>query len=229
MSLLRELEGQTRRTPPGALAARRRLGVVQPGATAATRSTSLPRPIWLYVGRIAVEKSLEDFLSLPLPGTKVVVGDGPSRDGAAAALSPTSCGAGIASATTCRHTSPAPTASCFRRAPRRSATCCSRRWRRACRSRRCPRPARSTSSRKAINGAIDDNLLAACLRARALLAEQGAREHRAPHPARGPRGVPRPPGSGAAADASPDPAAHGVFTGVAAALPPAQRPQHAAG
>jgi glycosyltransferase involved in cell wall biosynthesis len=41
----------------------------------------LPRPIWLYVGRIAVEKSLEDFLSLPLPGSKVVVGDGPSREG----------------------------------------------------------------------------------------------------------------------------------------------------
>jgi glycosyltransferase involved in cell wall biosynthesis len=39
----------------------------------------LPRPIWLYVGRIAYEKSLEDFLSLPLTGTKVVVGDGPSR------------------------------------------------------------------------------------------------------------------------------------------------------
>jgi glycosyltransferase involved in cell wall biosynthesis len=39
----------------------------------------LPRPIWLYVGRVAVEKSLEDFLSLPLPGTKVMVGDGPSR------------------------------------------------------------------------------------------------------------------------------------------------------
>jgi glycosyltransferase involved in cell wall biosynthesis len=40
---------------------------------------ALPRPIWLYVGRVAVEKSLQDFLSLPLPGTKVVVGDGPSR------------------------------------------------------------------------------------------------------------------------------------------------------
>ena len=39
----------------------------------------LPRPIWLYVGRVAFEKRLEDFLSLPLPGTKVVVGDGPSR------------------------------------------------------------------------------------------------------------------------------------------------------
>lgn len=39
----------------------------------------LPRPVWLYVGRVAVEKSLPDFLALPLPGTKVVVGDGPSR------------------------------------------------------------------------------------------------------------------------------------------------------
>ena len=41
----------------------------------------LPRPVWLYVGRVAVEKSLESFLSLDLPGTKVVVGDGPARDG----------------------------------------------------------------------------------------------------------------------------------------------------
>jgi len=39
----------------------------------------LPRPIWAYVGRVAVEKSIDAFLSLPLPGTKVVVGDGPQR------------------------------------------------------------------------------------------------------------------------------------------------------
>lgn len=38
-----------------------------------------PRPIWLYVGRIAVEKNVEAFLSLDLPGTKVVIGDGPAR------------------------------------------------------------------------------------------------------------------------------------------------------
>ncbi|MBV8914644.1 MAG: glycosyltransferase family 1 protein [Acetobacteraceae bacterium] len=37
------------------------------------------RPIFLYVGRLAVEKNLGDFLSLDLPGTKVVVGDGPQR------------------------------------------------------------------------------------------------------------------------------------------------------
>jgi glycosyltransferase involved in cell wall biosynthesis len=40
-----------------------------------------PRPIWLYVGRVSVEKSLESFLGLDLPGTKVVVGDGPAREG----------------------------------------------------------------------------------------------------------------------------------------------------
>ena len=36
-------------------------------------------PIWLYVGRIAVEKNVEAFLKLELPGTKVVIGDGPAR------------------------------------------------------------------------------------------------------------------------------------------------------
>ena len=36
-----------------------------------------PRPISMYVGRVAIEKNLEAFLSLSIPGTKVVVGDGP--------------------------------------------------------------------------------------------------------------------------------------------------------
>jgi glycosyltransferase involved in cell wall biosynthesis len=40
----------------------------------------LTRPIWLSVGRVAVEKNIEAFLGLDLPGTKVVVGDGPQRD-----------------------------------------------------------------------------------------------------------------------------------------------------
>jgi glycosyltransferase involved in cell wall biosynthesis len=39
----------------------------------------LPRPIFLTVGRVAVEKNLEVFLKLELPGTKLVVGDGPAR------------------------------------------------------------------------------------------------------------------------------------------------------
>ena len=38
-----------------------------------------PRPIYLYAGRVAVEKNIEAFLSLELPGTKVIVGDGPAR------------------------------------------------------------------------------------------------------------------------------------------------------
>lgn len=36
-----------------------------------------PRPIHLYAGRIAVEKNIEAFLKLDLPGTKYVVGAGP--------------------------------------------------------------------------------------------------------------------------------------------------------
>lgn len=40
---------------------------------------SFPRPIFLYAGRVAVEKNLDAFLSLELPGTKVVAGDGPER------------------------------------------------------------------------------------------------------------------------------------------------------
>jgi glycosyltransferase involved in cell wall biosynthesis len=39
----------------------------------------LPRPILMYVGRVAVEKNIGAFLALDRPGTKVVVGDGPQR------------------------------------------------------------------------------------------------------------------------------------------------------
>jgi glycosyltransferase involved in cell wall biosynthesis len=39
----------------------------------------LPGPVFLYVGRLAVEKNVEAFLALDLPGSKVVVGDGPAR------------------------------------------------------------------------------------------------------------------------------------------------------
>ena len=37
----------------------------------------LPRPVHLYVGRVAVEKNIEAFLRLDLPGSKLVVGGGP--------------------------------------------------------------------------------------------------------------------------------------------------------
>ncbi|MGZ5111410.1 MAG: glycosyltransferase family 4 protein [Usitatibacter sp.] len=43
------------------------------------RFTDFRRPVFLYVGRVAVEKNLPAFLGLDLPGTKVVVGDGPQR------------------------------------------------------------------------------------------------------------------------------------------------------
>ena len=51
------------------------LDAFEPGAPALF--ADLPRPIWLYVGRLAVEKSVEDFLKADLPGAKVIVGDGP--------------------------------------------------------------------------------------------------------------------------------------------------------
>lgn len=40
----------------------------------------LPRPIQLYVGRVAVEKNIEAFLASSHPGSKVVVGEGPALD-----------------------------------------------------------------------------------------------------------------------------------------------------
>jgi glycosyltransferase involved in cell wall biosynthesis len=38
------------------------------------------RPVLLYAGRVAVEKNVEAFLQLNSPGTKIVVGDGPTLD-----------------------------------------------------------------------------------------------------------------------------------------------------
>jgi glycosyltransferase involved in cell wall biosynthesis len=41
---------------------------------------NLPRPIQLYVGRVAVEKNIEAFLASDIKGSKVIVGDGPARE-----------------------------------------------------------------------------------------------------------------------------------------------------
>jgi glycosyltransferase involved in cell wall biosynthesis len=38
------------------------------------------RPVFLYMGRVAVEKNIEAFLGLDLPGTLIVIGDGPDLD-----------------------------------------------------------------------------------------------------------------------------------------------------
>lgn len=40
----------------------------------------LPHPIFVYVGRVAVEKNIDAFLTLDLPGSKLVVGGGPQLD-----------------------------------------------------------------------------------------------------------------------------------------------------
>jgi len=48
-----------------------------PDAPPPPEYADLPRPIMLYVGRVAVEKNLEAFLDCRYPGSKIVVGDGP--------------------------------------------------------------------------------------------------------------------------------------------------------
>jgi glycosyltransferase involved in cell wall biosynthesis len=54
-------------------------GVDLYGFTPAARGISgRKRPVFLYVGRLAPEKNIDTFLGLDLPGSKLVVGDGPS-------------------------------------------------------------------------------------------------------------------------------------------------------
>ncbi|MBA4089541.1 glycosyltransferase family 4 protein [Sphingomonas sp. VDB2] len=55
------------------------LAAFTPDAPPPDAFANLPRPIMLYVGRVAVEKNLEAFLATDHAGTKVVVGDGPVR------------------------------------------------------------------------------------------------------------------------------------------------------
>jgi len=51
----------------------------KPKPVTTTKATG-KEPLWLYVGRVAVEKNIDAFLDLDLPGTKKVVGDGPRLD-----------------------------------------------------------------------------------------------------------------------------------------------------
>lgn len=46
---------------------------------AITELLDLKKPVFVYFSRLAPEKSPEEFLKLDLPGTKLVIGDGPSR------------------------------------------------------------------------------------------------------------------------------------------------------
>lgn len=58
------------------------LSLFHPGQRFAPKDVyeGLPRPIFVNVGRVAVEKNIEAFLKLDLPGSKVVVGDGPQLE-----------------------------------------------------------------------------------------------------------------------------------------------------
>jgi glycosyltransferase involved in cell wall biosynthesis len=49
------------------------LGLFRPRAV----SSRWPRPVFLFVGRVSVEKNIDSFLRLDLPGSKVVCGGGP--------------------------------------------------------------------------------------------------------------------------------------------------------
>lgn len=55
------------------------LTLFRPGLAPHAGMRDLPGPVQLYVGRIAVEKNIEAFLDSGVPGSKVVVGDGPAR------------------------------------------------------------------------------------------------------------------------------------------------------
>ena len=56
------------------------VGIFHPNHAPPDLFFTLPRPIQLYVGRVAVEKNIEAFLSNSHPGSKVVVGHGPSLE-----------------------------------------------------------------------------------------------------------------------------------------------------
>ncbi len=93
-------------------------------------SLGLPRPIFLSVGRVAVEKNLEALLRLDLPGSIVVVGDGPARASLQRRF-PERISSEPATARNWRRSMPAPTHSCFPHAPTRSGLCSLKRWRAA--------------------------------------------------------------------------------------------------
>ncbi len=94
----------------------------------------LERPVFVAVGRVAIEKNLEAFLRLDLPGSKVVVGDGPSASGSRAHF-PRSASRESSPRTGCPRPMRARTSSCSRPGPTRSAWSCWRRWHPASRSR----------------------------------------------------------------------------------------------
>ena len=47
--------------------------------TKAKAPKGLKKPVFVFMGRLAPEKSIEDFLDAKLPGSKLIIGDGPSK------------------------------------------------------------------------------------------------------------------------------------------------------
>ena len=103
------------------------------------------RPIFMTVGRVAVEKNLEAFLSLDLPGTKAVIGAGPQLAKLNVNFLTPNFSARWRMALSPRIWRP-PTFLFFPAAPIRSASFNSRRWRAAFRSPPFRLPVRKTSS-----------------------------------------------------------------------------------
>lgn len=54
--------------------------IFRPDGATLPALADLPRPILLNVGRVSLEKNLEAFLDADVPGSKVVVGDGPALE-----------------------------------------------------------------------------------------------------------------------------------------------------
>ena len=101
----------------------------------------LPRPIFMTMGRVAVEKNLEAFLALELPGSKVVIGEGRSAPNSNAAIRRPYFLARRRERI-CRRIWRRPMCSYFRAAPTRSVSCNSKRWPAALRSRPFRSPVR---------------------------------------------------------------------------------------
>ena len=123
----------------------------------------LPAPVYLCVGRVAVEKNLEAFLDLDLPGTKLIVGDGPARSALERKYPASGVSRRAARRRTGRDLCMLPMSSSFRARPTLSVWCCLKRWRAACRSQ----PFRSAGPRDVIGaapvGVLSDDLRTACL------------------------------------------------------------------
>ena len=106
-----------------------------------TSVLDLPRPIFLYVGRVAVEKNLAAFLDARSAGLEGDRRRRPARAGARSANIRTRISSAAQSGERLwRSSTRAPTSSSSRAAPTRSASSCSRRWPAACRSPAYPVP-----------------------------------------------------------------------------------------